>query len=74
MSTLTKPYDAEPAGRLAFTFKVTMEAIPNTPGIPSINLRRTARAAVMTALRKAYEEGFTHPLEGETELEIVSIH
>jgi hypothetical protein len=73
MSTPTEPYDVEPAGRIAFSYRVTLEAIPHTPGIPTLELKKSARAAVENALRKAYEEGFTHPLEGETELEIVSI-
>lgn len=73
MSTPTEPYDAEPAGRIAFSFTVTLEAAPGTPGIPTINLKRSAREAVKNALRRAYEEGFTHPLEGETELHIVSV-
>jgi hypothetical protein len=70
MSTKT---NSEPAGRIAFSFRVTLEAIPCTPGIPTVQLKKSARAAVENALRKSYEEGFIHPLEDETGLEIVSI-
>lgn len=70
MNTQDNP---EPAGRIAFSFRVTLEAIPFTPGIPTLDLKKSARCAVENALRKAYEEGFTHPLEDETGLEIVSV-
>lgn len=70
---MTTPHDPEPAGRIAFSFTVTLEAAPNTPGIPTINLKRSARAAIQNALQKAYDEGFTHPLEDETELHVVEV-
>ena len=62
--------DPEPAGGIAFSFTVIVKAVPTTPGISTINLKRSAREAIRNALQKAYEEGFTHPLENEIELHI----